>query len=165
MTNKLSPEQMLDEALEFLLKWNAGSFLWYKDDAVGNNFADNTINVSQDRLVRYLKDIKVEDKLHMPIIYHLIKDGYIEASWFSDHDKKIGYDPNQIKITFDGIIFRRAGGYVKAQQRILRQEAIRIAKENNALKREFLIIIGTLGATIGTIGLLIWEIFKFYHTK
>ncbi len=41
----MTQEQHLDEALRFLLKWNAGSYLYYLDNNknIGENFPDRNI--------------------------------------------------------------------------------------------------------------------------
>ena len=141
----MQPEQQLDETLKFLLEWNkSGSFLYYKDDGVKKQFEDN-----RDRLEKYFKNIGIEEPYRAPIIIHLINDGLINYFYANLTDRENALPPDQIKISFKGIMFINNGGYIKQ-------------KEKDIINKN-LQLVQTWAIAIGTAGLLLFEIWKYFH--
>jgi hypothetical protein len=114
----MTSEQQLDEALKFLVDWKHGTFKYYLHNGknIGENFPDLNITDERDKLEWHLKSVGIDEKFIMPIIYHLIDDGYVEPNWQPPLTRESGNPPDQIKITWKGIIFWKKGGYVKQEE-------------------------------------------------
>lgn len=151
-TKDLTAENKLHEALKFLATHNhkGGSFDYYDEKAVANGI--------EDYLFRYLKSIGVDEYEHMPIVYHLFEDKYIDANWQFPLTKDSGNSPNQIKITFKGIVFINEGGYTKQKlNNSSNNERIK-SLENKTFALTLLIAIGTIIAALYYAN----ELCKFY---
>ncbi|OFX27322.1 MAG: hypothetical protein A2033_10925 [Bacteroidetes bacterium GWA2_31_9] len=148
MTN----EERLDEALKFLLKHNAGSFIYYLDIENDSNKNSKTIvyNNNEDRLIKHFKNINIEEKYHLPIIYNLIGDEYVKAAWNPTTDQDNGQPPTQIMITYKGISFidKSNGGYSRKRKK-------EKSKRNLELAQTWAIVIGTILASF-------WTIYEFF---
>lgn len=161
-------EQQLDIALEFLIKWNDGSFLWYKDATTYPekiNFRNRTdVKLNEDRLIPYLTLCGIENKFHLPIIYQLIHDGYIHAVWNPVNAQYEGQDPNQLKIAFNGIMFwnNGEGGYSKQKETKYSNDAKMVLQDNKAASDSQRLANGTMYLWIATASLVIVELLKWY---
>jgi len=160
-------EQQLDIALEFLVKWNDGSFLWYKDattypDKI--NFPNRNVKLNEDRLILYLTSRGIESRFHLPIIYQLIHDGYIHAVWNPTQAQEQGQDPSQIKISFNGIMFwnNGEGGYIKQKEKKDSNDANMLAREKKSASDSQRLADGTNYLWIATVSLVIVELLKWY---
>jgi len=115
-------EKQLDEALEYLRDNIAieGTFLYYdKRRADANNQAHY--------LFKHLKEIGVKDQFWLPLIYYLDDDKYIDLDWQPKEEEAAHNPPNQLKITFRGIMFINSGGYS--------QKKINDDAQNNRLEK------------------------------
>ena len=116
-----------------------------------------------------LRDITDEDKIehekiislskfnlhptHVPLVWDkLERDGYITQ--IKDRN---GVGETLRIPTIEGVIFSLKEGY-----RASHQSAVRNAKI--AALHDVILSFGSVGAAIGTIGLLFWEIYKHYHS-
>ena len=75
----------LDKALRFLDKYNHGSYVYYDRDnnPKHNNNHDNPVKDKKDQLYWCFEENKIPHKVWLPIIDHLIGDGYVKPH-FSD---------------------------------------------------------------------------------
>lgn len=142
----MTSEEQLDETLRFLLTWNkSGSYLYYKDDDVKKEYDDN-----RDRLEKHFKNVGIEEPYRDPIILHLINDRLVNYFYVDPRDKENALAPQQIKISFKGIMFINNGGYVKFKEK----EAI---SKNLQLVQTWAIAIGTALAGLWSLYLFIKE--------
>jgi hypothetical protein len=97
------------------------------------------------------------------LIVKLDKDGLLDTEWHKDPGRKFGLtEQGAYKLSYDGILFKENGGYqAKDKRDKLEMENIRtdlrIRKRNDRL-----LMLGAIGAAIGALGLVGWEIFKYF---
>lgn len=141
--------KQLDEALNYLVEQNRGSFLRGHQVPLKTG-PSQTINF-WDKLT----EMKIDDKYHLPILLHLEEDGYVQSFYKTDEDRRCGIRPDQFKPTYRGIIFSQEGGYSKDfEKRKKIEEKEDIIRNVSALKNQYwlLILIGSNVATIiGTV--------------
>ncbi len=106
-------EQQLDAALQFLATHGAkgNSFDYYdKRRAEWNGFTEY--------LFKYLNQQfgLSESESHI-LLNHLIADGYVAAVWEPPEGEKTGQQPNQIKITFKGLMRADSGRLSEMQKK------------------------------------------------
>lgn len=115
-------EEKLNLALSHLSKNQVGSFLYYKEmpEKVFHDTERNykeTPTIEKDnadrnsRLIKILHSNRIPEKEHLPILDQLIRDNYIDATYEDGKPKDLGHYPQQIKITYSGMIFNVNGGY------------------------------------------------------
>ena len=69
------------------------------------------------------------------------------------------------QISIDGRLFKEYGGYrQRKEDDDLKREEIRLKNRQDRLNQK-LLVIGAFGAAIGALGLVIWEIWKYFHLK
>lgn len=84
----------------------------------------------------------VNNKFFLMLLNKLEEDGYIETKTFGYHI-----------ITVNGLLFNSEKGYT---QKLIDLNSERKRMKNN----DFILNAGSIGAAFGTIGLLIWEVYK-----
>jgi len=162
----MTHKKQLDEALEYLRDHIApqGTFLFYnKHKAEFNN--------QEFYLFKRLKEIGVEEYLWLPMVYYLDEDKYIQITYDPPEDEAANRPPNQLKITFGGIMFINSGGYVGEEKRriekevnesLYREKAETLAKRladwtETLATRTKSLMIATWAVAVGAIGLVLWE--------
>ncbi|NUM51369.1 MAG: hypothetical protein HUU48_09650 [Flavobacteriales bacterium] len=127
---QLTPEKKLDIALEFLSTHGAkgGSYDWYDDRAKERGY--------DEWLFKYLLTQNISENEHLPIIYKLHRDKFLDTFYDKTNGEQLGERPTQIRISFEGIMLISNGGYEQTKK----------ANETNQarIKRnELIIMIGT----------------------
>ena len=110
---RLTPEEKLDIALDFLTQVSDGSFLY--PDAI--------------KLKEFLTGKGISEKEHLPILFHLKKGEYVELFYKDDDRRKRQEFPDQIKVTFKGIKFHDKGGYTKLLEKENRRDSIELVQQ------------------------------------
>jgi hypothetical protein len=139
----LTPEEKLDNALEYLATHGAkgGSYDWYDERAKQRG--------EQDWLFNYFLRLHILEHEHLPIIYKLHRDKFLDFFYDPPNGESLGQRPTQIRISFDGIMHISNGGY--------KQTKINNETNQSRVKRnELIIMIGT-----GLAGL--YALFQFFQ--
>jgi hypothetical protein len=122
-------------------------------DAVLYFLADRELPASKEEIKKGLevKNIHIEEIRLRRILQKLLKEDYI-----------VDGNTDYYSITWNGEYFMvcQNGYETKEKNRLLRLKSKK-NHEKKARKNEVLIVIGTLGATIGTVALFYMEVIKF----
>jgi hypothetical protein len=152
----LSPMQRLDEVLKIMYPPNnevAKTFNRYQ--------IKDKLEESKGRLKITNEEVTAISNQLSQIIDKLEDDGYIyyDKDVFKKDVELRGDDAmKNYMITFEGELFNLDGGYVTHAEK----EKLRKRIQN---LKDYLLIVGSCGAAIGTIGLLVWEIYKTFFLE
>jgi hypothetical protein len=86
-------------------------------------------------------------------------DGYVyvvnKPNYVTETELQDGW---YVRRSYKGEMLVLAGGYVK-------HHLMMEARQKNEILRQIAVIVGTLVAGLGAIGLVVWEMYAFYHEK
>ncbi|MCK9403443.1 MAG: hypothetical protein M0Q26_08595 [Chitinophagaceae bacterium] len=99
-------EKQLDEALKYLRDniQEEGKFLYYEKWKADHNKQEHY-------LYKHFQEAGIAKNFWLPMVYYLADDKYIELAYDPAEDEAAHNPPNQLKITFKGIMFINEGGY------------------------------------------------------
>jgi hypothetical protein len=152
MQQPLSPIQKIDEVLRFIASKNG-------PDSDGPYFYKSAISICTE--IQRI-DPSTEVSEFIMVMQKLLKDGRIgceqdvselfTSQWRNLHFYK----------TFEGSLFIESGGY--HQQELDRKaNTLRIQLENSRNRlNQILLVIGAIGAAVGAVALVAWEIYKYF---
>ena len=103
---------------------------------------------------RYPKDIKLTESERDKIIDKLFRDKYIDMSMLLSN-VGASAETSHYKINIDGEFFAEGGGYSKQLERTNLDDKDRKTMANNMWWATFWL-------AVGTVGLLVWEIVKYF---
>lgn len=111
----------------------------------------------QDKLLNE-KHVNIEERLLIEILFKLEKDQYLRS--VSDghiRRNEIDYyaDPKIYTLTFEGELFLLSGSYNGGLKRNKIIETINAKKQNLKSRNDYLLVVGSWLAGIGTIGLVL----------
>lgn len=138
----MNPLEKLDRVLDILLQFEGISFLFLMQEIRKRN-------------------LHIENQEAMLILKKITKDGYAELI---SEKGEISGKPiiATCVISFEGKVFIEQGGYVKKEANDnLYSEQVRIENRRNQLNQK-LLVCGAIGAALGAIGLVAWEMYKTF---
>jgi hypothetical protein len=140
----LTPTDKLDEVLRCLAQDRGNASLL---DIVG--------------LVKRITSQEYAADKMLQIIRKLVRDGYVDF-------EKVSIVPpffseQRYAISFDGEFFILEEGGYRQQQKNEIEDRRKIELENSKNQlNQTLLVIGAIGAAVGTVALVIWEIYKYF---
>ncbi len=104
----LTAEEKLDIALNFLAKNGAkgGSYDYYDE-------VQCKLKEINDYLFKHLLEQGIPEQEHLPIIYKLHRDNFLDFFYENPEGEKLGNRPKQIRITFEGLMLQNNKGYTQ----------------------------------------------------
>jgi DNA-binding Lrp family transcriptional regulator len=150
MEQSLSPSQHLDEVLTYLISV----------EHVNPTVTDGDIfSYMQKKFPEAAKSKIDRTEVHRRL------DKLIDEKRIKRYGREGAVAPFKYGITFDGKLFIEQGGY--HQQELDRKaNALGLELENSQNQlNQILLVIGAMGAALGAIALVIWEIYKYFHLE
>ena len=127
-----------------------------KLDNILNLIVDSQDSLSGEKIMRLLNLEWNKQELE-EILEQIEEDGFIKNTI-----KSPLFELSQYRSTFKGRLFRVSIGYPQ-QESDRKENDLRIRLENSRNRlNQILLVIGAIGAALGAIGLIAWEMYKYF---
>jgi DNA-binding PadR family transcriptional regulator len=147
MSETLTPTQKLDAVLEYMVQVSRPPYRFITE--ILDEFKNGGWS---------LDDNGYSDELYR-ILQKLTNDGYV---FTEQREYKPSGLVNVYFVTFEGKLFLQSGGYDGQREEVLRQKIIQNSENAIARRNSNLAAYGAIGAAVGALGVLLFEVIKFW---